>query len=141
MLYRKIIFGGGCEVFQRREDKIPSSYPFLLLVLWVSHPLPFACPSSLLDREVCEVRNESDFFLWISPVNTGMNQESNPSHADKVLFSLRQVIVQLFMPVFKRIKEKSHSLSEMEETLSNPVFCGWKNPDSLACLSVRIEIL
>lgn len=52
-------------------------------------------------------------------MNTGMNEESKRSPADKLLFSLRQVIVQLFMPVFKRIKEKSHSLSEMEETLTS----------------------
>ena len=52
-------------------------------------------------------------------MNTGMNQDSNPGRADRLLFGLRQVIVQLFMPVFKRLKEKSHRLSEMEETLTS----------------------
>lgn len=106
---------GGVRYFKEEKTKSPA----LTLPSPGPHPLLFAWPSSLLDRELCEVRNESDFFLWISPVNTGMNQESNPCHVDKLLFSLRQVIVQLFMPIFRRIKEKSHSLSEMEETLTS----------------------
>lgn len=63
------------------------------------------------------MRAESDFS--VSLVNAGMNQGSNPSLADKLLFSPRQVIVQLFLPAFRSIdKRENRSLFDVEETLN-----------------------
>lgn len=58
------------------------------------------------------MRAETDLPVYLSPVQAGMNQGSNTNCADKLPFNFR-----LFMPVFKRTKEKNYSFIDTRKTL------------------------